>query len=56
MNTNEENTVNEVNNARESNEMKELLCETLEHIKHLDAKIDFLIDEIKYVKRKIYYL
>lgn len=56
MNTNEENTVNEVENASESNEMKELLCETLERIKYLDSKINTLLDDMQDVKRDLYYI
>ena len=56
MSTNEENIANEVNNASESNEMKELLCETLERIKYLDSKINMLLDDMQDVKRDLYYI
>ena len=56
MSTNEENISNEVDNTSESNEMKELLCETLERIKYLDSKINMLLDDMQDVKRDLYYI
>ena len=56
MSTNEENISNEVDNTSESNEMKELLCETLERIKYLDSKINTLLDDMQDVKRDLYYI
>lgn len=56
MSTNEEHIANEVDNASESNEMKELLCETLERIKYLDSKINTLLDDMDDVKKDLYYI